>query len=324
MNTGRPLRGVRALVTGASGFIGSWVVRALHDAGAHVTCVVRSHDAAARLAASNLGHALVTMDLTDLALVADAIPALRPQVVFNLAAYGVDPRERDDEVADVLNHQLPAALVRALSPVGRDSPGARLVHAGSALEYGTTGGVLSEHSPCRPTTSYGRTKLAGATAALAAGESVGVEVCVARLFTVYGPGEHEGRLLPSIVRSAKSGEALRLSGGTQRRDFAYVEEAAAALLQLAGAPETIAGTVNVATGTMHTVREFASIAAVVAGLPADRLLFGALPTRPEEMEHDGVSVARLIGHLGHALPDDISGGVQRTLDRLAGPDVRAP
>ncbi|MGQ0764499.1 MAG: NAD-dependent epimerase/dehydratase family protein [Gemmatimonadota bacterium] len=311
------LRDVRALVTGASGFIGSWTARALHDAGAHVTCVVRTRDSAARLAADGLGHSLVTLDLTDFALLAEAIPAQRPELIFNLAGYGVDRAERDEEQFDLVNARLPLELAKALARAGaRSRP--RMVHVGSAFEYGATGGILAEDSACAPTTLYGISKLAGTLSLMSRAAGHGVDVTVARLFTVFGPGEHEGRLLPSIINAARTGQLLPLSDGRQRRDFAYVEDVVDAMLKLAAPPpDEGPAVINVASGVMRSVREFVLAAASTVGMPDDQLAFGALPSRPGEMEHDGVAVERLRLMTGSVPSADVMRGVERTRARLA-------
>ncbi len=319
-----PFLYTRVLVLGASGFVGHWVARALRAQGAHLICAVRTIAGAERLARWQLGTVVVRRNLADLDALASWVPALRPSVIFNLAGYGVDRGERDEAEGDLLNHRFVEVLGHVVRGMPRDDwEGVRLVHVGSALEYGTTGGELHESSPCAPTTAYGRSKLAGTLALQHLAAEHGVEACTARLFTVFGPGEHEGRLLPTLLAAAASGDEVPLSAGTQRRDFAYVEEVAEGLLRLAVSEAEPGEVVNLATGVMHSVREFAETAAGVVGIPAGRLRFGALPARAEEMHHDGVSVRRLRELTRWAPDDDLAGGVARTVARLAEARVRA-
>ena len=72
----------------------------------------------------------------------------------------------------------------------------RIVHTGSALEYGNIGGNLAEDASPRPDTFYGCTKLQGTLNLVKTCRRSGVRGISVRLFTVYGPGEHETRLLP--------------------------------------------------------------------------------------------------------------------------------
>lgn len=325
MNVARsPFHRKRALVLGASGFIGYWLSRALRAQGAHVTCAVRSHEAAERLTREHLGHVVVRRDLADLDALEEWLPALRPSVVFNLSGYGVDRGERDESMADLLNHRLVERLARVVAALPHDEwVGLRLLHAGSALEYGTTGGVLAEDSPCTPTTVYGHTKLAGTEALKRVVRETGLDAVVARLFTVYGPGEHTGRLLPSILEAARSGTPLLLSEGLQRRDFAYVEDVTEGMLRLAVSEVKPGEVVNLATGSMHSVRDFVEVSAAILRLEPAMIRFGALPSRSDDMEHEGVSVARLRACTEWAPGDDITEGVVRTMARLSEASLRA-
>lgn len=321
--TRSPFYRKRALVLGASGFIGYWLARALQAQGAHVTCAVRTAEAAQRLTSEHLGHVVVRRDLTALDDLERWVPALHPAVVFNLAGYGVDRDERDDALAELINHQMVATLAKVVATLPHDEwIGLRLVHVGSALEYGTTGGVLAEDSLCAPTTVYGQTKLAGTRAVQEVAKGAGLDACIARLFTVYGALEHSGRLLPSILQAARTGEPLPLSEGTQRRDFAYVEDVVEGLLRLAVSDVRPGEVVNLATGAMHSVRDFVEAASAIVHLDAASLKFGAVPQRAEEMSHEGVSVARLRALTEWAPTDDITEGVARTIGRLAELSIR--
>ena len=237
-------------------------------------------------------------------------------MVFNLAGYGVDRGERDAETAEVMNHRLVEALAHVASAMPHDSwGGVRLIHVGSALEYGTTGGLLDEDSPCAPTTLYGRSKLAGTQALQRVARERSLEACTARLFTVYGPGEHAGRLLPTLLAAADASDVVPLSAGTQRRDFAYVEDVVEGLLRLAVSDVRPGDIVNLATGALHPVRAFVETAADVLGIPRARLGFGVVASRAEEMEHEGVSVSRLRALTRWSPDDDVASGVARTMAR---------
>ena len=193
-------RDVPAVVCGGSGFIGAWVVRALVARGARVDVVVR--DAARVLAALPDLSRRIGVRVADLArpgAVTRVLDALRPAVVFNLAGYGVDRAERDAAIMTALNDALVLELATwSASATHQPWSGVRLLHVGSALEYGPVRGHLHESTTPQPTTDYGRSKLAGTGHVARCGERDGAAAVVARLFTVFGPGEHPGRLLPSL------------------------------------------------------------------------------------------------------------------------------
>ncbi len=301
----RALAGRRVLVLGASGFLGRWVARLLTRSGADVHASVRDPERSAAIFDRWGVRATVhAVDLSQEAEVSRMFARVEPAVTFNLVGYGVGREERAEHPSTILNARLPEWLAGSLRP------GMDLVHVGSALEYGAAGGDLRESTACRPTTLYGRTKLEGT---LAVARVAALRTVTARVFTVYGAGERSGRLLPSLVDAAAGSGEIALGPGTQRRDFLYVEDAAEGLIRLACAPGRSGEIVNLATGKLTSVREFALAAARLLGVDEERLRFGALPMRPDEMNHEPVRIDRLREWLGWSPPADLEAGLARAL-----------
>jgi nucleoside-diphosphate-sugar epimerase len=308
-------RGCKALVVGASGFIGRHVAAELHRAGAELVIAVRNPDAArAALSEHDADGVVCVVDLAQSGAAAQLVEVLEPSIVFNLAGYGVDRSERDEALAQRLNSDLVAELAEAVDPDPHWT-GPALVHAGSALEFGTERGDLADPWRCSPTTLYGRTKLEGSQRLREIGSRRGIGVLNARLFTVYGPGEHAGRLLPTLLQAIRGEERIPLSEGLQRRDFTYVAEVAEGLLRLGASPAAAReGALNLASGELTAVREFVETAARVLGLDSVRLGFGALPTRADEMSHEPVSTAALERAVAWKPSVAIEAGIRRTLE----------
>lgn len=305
---------VHALVLGATGFIGRWVAVALSRAGAQVTCAVRDRAAMERIAQRHDMHvSIVSVNLADPHSVAALFNARIATVTFNLAGYGIDRAEQDERVAQRINADLVNELVShcRAAPAPPSWRGHRLVHVGSALEYGPIGGSLPESGEARPNTLYGRTKLAGTLHTRGKPGAM-----TARVFTAYGAGEHEGRLLPSLLSARTSDGPILLSAGTQSRDFTYVEDIADGLLRLGAAPDLSAAPVNLATGVLTTVRQFAETAATVAGLAADRLHFGARAGYADETPHGAVTTARLRAAVGWVPTTGIADGIARSIAQM--------
>jgi UDP-glucose 4-epimerase len=316
-------RNLKVLVLGASGFIGRWVARSLYAAGAKVFLNVRDQ-LVSQVVFNQYGvfGEIIESDLRDSLSIRELIYEVKPSIIFNLAGYGIDPMETDPDTAYLINAELVNTFCEAMSNVrDPDWGGQDIIHVGSALEYGKTSGDLGENSLANPTTLYGKTKLVGTKNLEKCSELFGIKGLTARLFTVYGPGERTGRLLPSIVKLEKNGGVLQLTAGEQKRDFTYVEDVANGLLRLgltSGKSEMI---VNLATGKLTSVRAFAEIATDVLRIPAEKLKFGVLPTRPEEMYHDPVTIECLKRLTGWVPPTNISTGVYKTkafIDQLSG------
>jgi len=309
-------RGVRAAVLGAAGFIGRWVAKGLSAQGAKLTLIVRDRVSAERIFEEySVRGELIELDLRRREAVRGLFKKIRPSITFNLAGYGVDPSERDEGAAYSINTRLPQSLCEVLAET-RDSawPGQDIVHAGSALEYGGIGGDLVEDSSPQPTTLYGKSKLAGTEALARCCRAYMIKGVTARLFTVYGPGEHDNRLLPSLLSAARAGGPIELTDGRQMRDFTYVADVADGLLRLGVSRLTPGEVINLATGRLTPVRQFVELAAEVLNIPGDKLLFGVLPTRAEEMNHLPVSVERLKRLTAWVPPTDLLSGIRKTSD----------
>jgi nucleoside-diphosphate-sugar epimerase len=303
---------VPVLVLGASGFIGRWVARQLSATGANLTCAVR--DVSSMRAVGNdygVSADFVEVDLMNPSAVHELFAQRRPAVTFNLAGYGIDRSEQHEDCMWRINAELVGQLGELAERfAAAEWSGQRVVHAGSALEYGTIGGHLPEEAVPAPETRYGQSKLAGTRLLRAQAPD---RTVTARLFTVYGPGEHPGRLLPSLMAATDGTTPVALSAGLQRRDFTYVEDVAEGLLRLGLKRSIPGGLVNLATGCLCSVREFAEATARVLQIPASRLHFGALEQRPDEMPHDLVSVERLRQSLHWAPGIPVAEGVSRTV-----------
>lgn len=316
----RPYHDADVVVLGGTGFIGRWTARQLAALGANVHVTVRDLAAWECVAEQYDLHAIVhEVDAGEVGAVTAVLREIGPATTFNLIGYGVDRSETDPLRAELINTVLPASLVSAIADQPRPWPGPRLVHVGSAAEYGAVSGDLDEETSARPVGVYGRTKWAGTVGLAKAARERELSAVTARIFTVYGPGEHDGRLLPSLLNAAANPGVLPLTAGLQRRDFTYVEDVVEGLLRLGVATTVTPGeVVNLCTGVLTSVRTFIEEAARVLPIPSERLGFGAMPERAGEMDHDPVSVARCRSHLGWIPTTPVAEGIRRTADFRAG------
>jgi UDP-glucose 4-epimerase len=305
--------GARAIVLGAAGFIGPWVARGLCEAGAKVFLPVRDRSAAKEVFDEyDIDGDIYELDLLDEQSVRSLFCEISPTVTFNLAGYGVDRAEQNEELAYQTNVNLIATVCSAISEI-RDQTwsGLDIVNVGTAMEYGLSGGDLAEDSLPKPTTLYGKSKLAGTNALTDCCRRFGLKGVTARLFSVYGPGESPQRLLPTLIHAARTETPIPLTAGLHKRDFVYVEDAAESLMRLALISSLPGEVVNVATGVLNSIRTFAEIATETLGISHDRLRFGSLPTRLEEMNHEPVNVERLRTLTGWVPNTMIASGIQK-------------
>jgi nucleoside-diphosphate-sugar epimerase len=307
-------QGKKVAVFGASGFIGRWVARTLNRFDATTYLFVRDPLIAKRVFhAYQVNGEIIEVDALDFDKLRRLYQEIKPDITFNLVGYGVDRSERDETQAEKINAEFVRALCEIIAETCEPGwVGVNLVHVGSALEYGEIAGNLHEDSHPSPTTLYGRTKLAGTDFLKENSLQLGIRGLTARLFTVYGHGEHPGRLLPSLFDAAMTGKSLALTDGLQKRDFTYVEDVAEGLLRLGLCTVAPGSIVNLATGRLSSVHRFIEIASEILSIQANQLNFGALPTRTYEMKHLPVSIVRLVKLVSWRPPTTLEDGIRKT------------
>jgi nucleoside-diphosphate-sugar epimerase len=298
-----------SLVTGANGFIGRRLVERLLRDDANVVVLVRPGRRLPEAWRSRV-DVVACADWSEPGL-RRAIADRSFDVMFHLAAYGINPADRDIDQLLHLNVAVPATLVRLCQ-----ARGARLVMAGTFSEYlpPALPTPLDEQAPLETTRVYGASKAAGGLMARAVATTLGVDLRILRFFHVYGPGEAEHRLLPSLLSGLSQRRRVALSAGTQIRDFVHVDDVVDALVAAAAHLRSQHGPSaeiwNVCTGTGHTVREFAIMVADAMGAPHRLLGFGDRPLRPDDVAWLVGDCRRIGSELGWRPRYDLDAGVR--------------
>lgn len=315
---GAVYRGRPVLVLGGTGFLGQWLLRAFTEVDANLSATARPEALAAARRWTGDRVRWYPLDAGDPDQLAVVMAEVAPALAANCIGYGVDPDEKrvgDPAVATAINATFPATAARAVAATaGHDWRGQRFLHVGSVLEYGTAGGDLNEAGPAEPTTLYGQTKLAGTLAVAAVASESNVRCLTARLPQLYGPGEHQSRLLPSLIEAARTGVVPPLSKGTQPKDFLYIGDAVEGLLRLGASNGPAPTPVNLATGQIMTVQAFSLTAAHVLQLDPDLLRF-VREVPDGEIYHGPVAIERLRQRTGWAPPTTVADGVGYTIGR---------
>jgi nucleoside-diphosphate-sugar epimerase len=272
------LHGKHVVVTGGTGFIGARVVRRALDADARVTVLARPGSSRHRLP-KDAAWDVEEVDLFDPGSLGRSLRERHPDIVMHLAAI---PNWRQDPTLTASMISMHVVVAGHLLEAARLANVRRVVLFGSAGEYGPAEGALREDQPARPVDPYSATKLAATELALMYHRSFGLACTVVRPFVVYGPGESEARLLPSIFAAARAGRTmLDFTPGEQVRDFVHVDDVAEGALFAALEPRAAGEVLNLGTGTGHSVRQAIEQAIATSG---GRITphFGALPYRPGE------------------------------------------
>jgi nucleoside-diphosphate-sugar epimerase len=243
------------LVTGASGFIGSHLVRRLAETGADVHVFLRSSSDTRRLGDLPGRLERHDADLTDPASLRTAVRRVRPRTVFHCASWGGHPGQTDGTTIFGTNLAGTFHLLAACEEAGFD----RFVHTGSSSEYGMKTAPMSEEDEPAPVDAYGASKAGATLWCRAAAISRGLPVVTLRLFSPYGPWDDPVRLIPAAARAFLEGRSLQLASPSGARDFVHVDDVVDACLLAATVPSAAGEIINVGSGRQATAGEVVGI-----------------------------------------------------------------
>jgi nucleoside-diphosphate-sugar epimerase len=234
------------LLTGARGCIGRQVLAALVDCGVTVHAVGRQKMPAQT---GVIWHQADLLQPADRARVA----GLAPQMIH--CAWDVSHGTFWHDPANQLWHQASVDLAVRFRAHG----GGRIVALGSGAEYcaADPADPWDETRPLRPATAYGQAKCA---LFRDLSDIAGDDLVWARLFQLYGAGEDQRRLVPSVIAAFASGQVARVQNAGLIRDYASSGHIAACLVALLQSPRA-AGAVNIGSGQGQSLGDLAGMIA---------------------------------------------------------------
>jgi dTDP-6-deoxy-L-talose 4-dehydrogenase (NAD+) len=257
------------LLTGASGFVGRQIHRALAERGAVVRVVVRGGRPAPIDEHRPAERVIWTPDLFAESAEWWARTSEGVDTIVHAAWYAEPGKYlQSARNMDCLCGTLELAKGAVRSGVRR------VVGIGTCAEYDMSAGTLTVDTPLRPESPYAAAKAAAFLALAGLLPVQGVELAWCRLFYLYGEGEDERRLVPYLRSRLAAGEVAELTSGNQVRDFLDVRDAGRMIAECALSERQ--GAVNICSGVPTTVRELAERIADEYGR-RDLLRFGARP-----------------------------------------------
>jgi nucleoside-diphosphate-sugar epimerase len=291
----------RVLVTGATGFIGQHCLTQLVARGYDVHAVY-SKASPIETPGVNWHQANLLEGQQIEFLLRDVVPSHLLHLAWN-ATPGVYIRSLEN--LDWLCSSLRMAQLFA------ELGGIRMVTAGTCFEYDWDYGYCREHlTPLAPSTLYGTCKHSLQLTLSRLSEQSGLSSAWGRIFFLYGPHEHPGRLVSSVIRALLRGEEAPCSPGTQMRDFLHVEDVAGAFVALLD-HETL-GAVNIASGSPVAVKDVVQEIARQLGQQG-LVKLGALPARPGDPALLAADTGRLRTEVGYIPKYSLEHGIRETI-----------
>jgi nucleoside-diphosphate-sugar epimerase len=252
---------MRAIVTGASGFIGGVLCRRLLGEGHEVWALVR------RPGSEPAGTTPLAGDLSDAAVLREQVAAARAGCVFHLAAEIASQRS-EHKVREVNVHGT-ERLVTACLAAGGETEAPRLVFSSTVVTGDAHGELLSEERPLPVETPYGRAKQEGERMILASG----LPCTIVRPSHVYGPGGWYAQEL--IPRLRQPGRFAVIGRGENLWDVVHVDDVVSALV-LAAQVSHSGEIYHVADDEPITFYDFMALTAKALGISAPRRIPAAV------------------------------------------------
>ncbi|MFT7462171.1 MAG: NAD dependent epimerase/dehydratase [Pseudohongiellaceae bacterium] len=313
------LRGMRVLVTGAGGFIGSHLVEALVREGCQVVAFLHYRSDGSRGLLEQAPAAVLSQiefisgDIRDSERL--TLACARCDVVFHLAAligipYSYEsPRSYvETNITGTLN------ILEALRSQGVQ----RLVHTSTSECYGSARALpMTEAHPLSAQSPYAASKVAADMLVASYAASFDSPVVTLRPFNTYGPRQSARAIVPTIISQALAGGDVRLGNLSAVRDLLFVEDTVAAFTAAAAAPaETVCGrTVHVGSGQGISIGDLATRIMERLSLDPNKVIADPQRVRPENSEVDQLvcdpTLARQLLQWSPAI--DFDTGIDRTI-----------
>lgn len=261
----------RILVTGASGFIGQHLVRRLQEAGREVH--------AAGSAAGDVVDERTWFGYP------------KADVVIHLAGKAFVPASWDQPAAFIRCNLM--GTVGALDYCVRQK--ARLVLVSSYL-YGRPDSLpIPETAPLLANNPYALSKKLAEEACRFYANSLGAQITILRPFNVYGSGQSDAFLVPSIIRQVATSDCVRVKDLEPKRDYVYVDDVVRAIISAADRQGEFS-VFNIGSGVSHSVDELVQIVQLVMGkaLP----VVSDVERRKDEVMDTVANIAQARMHLG--------------------------
>ncbi|MCH4238521.1 MAG: NAD(P)-dependent oxidoreductase [Clostridium tyrobutyricum] len=273
--------GLRVLVTGGTGFIGSNLIENLLNRDCEVYALIRKE--------SSIGFKRLEKFENLRYIYVDDIfkqnlkqKIFFPQfdVCFHLAAYGVDYRQQD--INQIIDGNIKFTL-KVLSFCKRNKT-KKVINTGSCFEYGINNNEkLKENSNLNPQTYYSICKVASEKIANLYCKNNNMKIITVRPFGVFGEGEGLHRFVPQIVRGIILDKDIKMTLGEQVRDYLYIKDLTDAYIKLALSDVPQYEAYNICSSKEIKIKDIPLRLAKVIDCNVDLFKFGKLPYREKEI-----------------------------------------
>ena len=298
------------LVTGATGFVGSNIVRRLISKNKNVHVIVRNKNLNWRIRDLFSKITIHEVDLLAPDLL-KVINKIKPSYIFHLAAYGSLPQEKDLNTLLETNLLGTANLINAV----KQNKFKLFINTGSSSEYGIKEKAMEETDLLVPINNYGVIKASSTLYANREAIRENLPIVTFRLFSPYGPYEYPTRLIPYVILRALKNKTIKLANKKSVRDFTYIEDVVNAYMRACNLNLKPGEIFNIATGTQYSVKELVD-RVLEKTRSLSRIEWGGMPSQERQFEptiwKGDTKKSRKI--LGWRALHELSEGIEKTVE----------
>lgn len=284
----------RVFITGASGFVGANLTRALLKNNYSVHILTRTKKLPWRLKGLEKQITAHSGDITDIRSLKKGLQGARPDYIIHLAVYGAYHFQNELDKIVQVNIEGTKNLLEA----SKDIPYKCFINTGSSSEYGYKDTPMKENDFCAPESYYAATKLGATHLCKVFANLNNKPIVTLRLFSVYGPYEESTRLVPAVMKALITKGTIKLAPGKQRRDFIYIEDVCNAYIKALNLGVKLQGEIcNLGTGIEYTNDELVKSLFTVANKKT-QIDKGAYPKRSWDTQHWKADISHTTKILG--------------------------
>jgi nucleoside-diphosphate-sugar epimerase len=257
------MEGLKILITGGTGFIGSNLVHFFHKKGHNLATTMKAQSNPWRISDLLPDIDFFKLDITEKERVNEVFTSFKPDIVINTIAYGGYHFETD--LARILKINFNGVVNLVESYINSNAE--LLINTGSSSEYGIKYHPMSEQDVLEPLGPYAVSKAAGTLYSRSRSLESNRKIVILRPFSAYGEYEEAHRLIPYLIYSSIEGKRAKLNDPDNVRDFIYVRDICDAYKNLIERQDKVSSgeIFNLGSGEEYRVSEIVKFIKKISG-----------------------------------------------------------